>query len=126
MQEGDGVTADVSPLPVITAESTEPLFAWIDDKGEFHVEQKVADVPANARDAVRVADPVKDPAKLDDIFVADLRTRRARRPLSRSRRPVAPTSRRSPPTAGSRGARSSSMDAAAPRAFCPEDRSSPP
>jgi len=63
-----------SPLPVITNESTDLLFTWIDDKGEFHVEPKVAAVPEPSREFVRVADPVKDPAKLDDVFVADLRT----------------------------------------------------
>jgi glutaredoxin/biopolymer transport protein ExbD len=61
-------------LPVVTDASTEFLLTWIDDKGEFHIEQKVADVPIAARDVVRVADPVKDPPKLDDVFVADLRT----------------------------------------------------
>jgi len=60
-------------LPVVTDASTDLLLTWIDDKGEFHVEQKVADVPVGARDVVRVADPVKDPPKLDDVFVADLR-----------------------------------------------------
>jgi glutaredoxin len=64
---------EVAP-PTITDASTDLLFTWIDEKGEFHVEQKVADVPVTARDVVRVADPVKDPAKLDDIWVADLRT----------------------------------------------------
>lgn len=61
-------------FPVVTDASTDLLLTWIDDKGEFHVEQKVADVPAAAREVVRVADPVKDPPKLDDVFVADLRT----------------------------------------------------
>jgi glutaredoxin len=61
------------PLPVVTDTSTDLLFTWIDDKGDFHVEQKVADVPVGARDVVRIADPVKDPPKLDDVFVADLR-----------------------------------------------------
>jgi glutaredoxin len=65
---------EVAPLPVVTDASTELLLTWIDEKGEFHVEQKVSDVPVTARDVVRVADPVKDPAKLDDVFVADLRT----------------------------------------------------
>ncbi len=49
------------------------MLTWIDEKGEFHIEQKVTDVPVGARDAVRVSDPVKDPPKLDDVFVADLR-----------------------------------------------------
>lgn len=63
-----------APLPVITNESADLLFTWIDDKGEFHVEPKVTAVPETARENVRVADPVKDPPKLDDVFVADLRT----------------------------------------------------
>lgn len=66
-------TTEVVALPIVTDASTDLLFTWIDDKGEFHVEQKVADVPVGARDVVRVADPVKDPPKLDDVFVADLR-----------------------------------------------------
>lgn len=65
--------SDVVVLPVVTDASTELLLTWIDEKGEFHVEQKVADVPVGSRDVVRVADPVKDPPKLDDVFVADLR-----------------------------------------------------
>lgn len=65
-------TESVTP-PVVTDTSTDLLLTWIDDKGEFHVEQKVAEVPVSARDVVRVADPVKDPPKLDDVFVADLR-----------------------------------------------------
>ena len=63
-------TTDAVILPVVTDASTDLLLTWIDDKGEFHVEQKVADVPVGARDVVRVADPVKDPPKLDDVFVA--------------------------------------------------------
>lgn len=66
-------SSDAVPLPVVTDTSTDLLFTWIDEKGESHVEQKVADVPVGARDAVRVSDPVKDPPQLDDIFVADLR-----------------------------------------------------
>lgn len=60
--------------PVVTDARVDLLLTWIDEKGEFHVEQKVADVPVPARDVVRVADPVVDPPKLDDVFVADLRT----------------------------------------------------
>ena len=60
-------------LPVVTDASTDLLLTWVDEKGEFHVEQKVADVPAAARETVRVTDPQKDPAGLDNVFVADLR-----------------------------------------------------
>ena len=66
-------TSDAVVLPVVTDTSTDLLFTWIDQKGESHVEQKVADVPVSARDVVRVADPIKDPPQLDDVFVADLR-----------------------------------------------------
>ena len=69
--------AEAVVLPVVTNASADLLFTWIDEKGEFHVEQKVADVPVSARDLVRVADPVKDPPKLDDVFVADLRNANA-------------------------------------------------
>ncbi len=63
-----------APMPVVTDQSVDLLFTWIDEKGEFHVEPKAAAVPAAARETVRIADPVKDPPKLDDVFVADLRT----------------------------------------------------
>ena len=33
------------------------LLTWIDEKGDFHVEQKVADVPLIGRDAVRAVEP---------------------------------------------------------------------
>lgn len=64
---------DAVVLPVVTDASTDLLLTWIDEKGEFHVEQKVADVPPASRDVVRVADPSKEPAKSDEVFVADLR-----------------------------------------------------
>ncbi len=67
-------SAETVTFPIVTDASTDLLLTWIDEKGEFHVEQKPADVPLTARDLVRVADPVKDPPKLDDVFVADLRT----------------------------------------------------
>lgn len=59
--------------PVVTDASAELLFTWIDEKGGGHVEQRVADVPVSARDAVRVADPNRDPPP-DEVWVADLRS----------------------------------------------------
>ncbi len=67
-------TSDVVAPPVVTDTTSDLLLTWIDEKGEFHVEQKVADVPAASREVVRVTDPVKDPPKLDDVFVVDLRS----------------------------------------------------
>ncbi|HEY6463601.1 MAG TPA: glutaredoxin domain-containing protein, partial [Polyangiaceae bacterium] len=54
------------------------LLTWIDDKGDFHVETRVADVPLMGKDTVRVVDPSKDEGThADRIFVVDLRQARA-------------------------------------------------
>ena len=56
------------------ADSEGLLLTWIDDKGDFHVETRVADVPMMGRDSVRVVDPNKeDGTHADRVFVADLR-----------------------------------------------------
>jgi glutaredoxin len=71
------LTLDASPEPPVVRDTTEGLqLTWIDDKGEFHIEQRVADVPAPSRDVVRVRvlDPVADVPMGDRVFVADLRT----------------------------------------------------
>lgn len=69
------VDADpVAPF-VIRDDSEGLLLTWIDDKGDFHVETRVKDIPFVGRDAVRVVDPSKDEGTHDGkIFVADLRT----------------------------------------------------
>jgi glutaredoxin len=62
-------------MPVVTDESTGLLLEWLDEKGEFHTGEKVADVPMVGRDQVRVMDPAKDDGTDPDrIFVVDLRT----------------------------------------------------
>jgi glutaredoxin len=59
---------------VLKADTGNMLLTWVDDKGDFHVETRVADVPLMGRDAVRVVDPDKDEgAHADRVFVADLR-----------------------------------------------------
>jgi len=61
---------------VVRADTQGLLLTWIDDKGDFHVETNVTDVPLMGRDTVRVVDP-RDPAVAqmaeDDVSVADLR-----------------------------------------------------
>jgi glutaredoxin len=59
-------------LPIVTATSTDLLLTWIDERGEFHVEQSVASVPVDQRDVVRVVDPSRDPPAQDRVFVANL------------------------------------------------------
>jgi glutaredoxin len=66
--------SEVTPdAPAVTDATTGLLLTWIDDKGEFHVEQRVPDVPAPGREMVKVRDPGRDPLTGDRIFVADLR-----------------------------------------------------
>jgi glutaredoxin len=62
------------PLPTVRADTDSFLLTWIDDKGDFHVETRVADVPMTGRDAVRVVDPNRDENNQGDrIVVVDLR-----------------------------------------------------
>jgi len=68
------VTASDAP-PFIVRDDTEGLqLTWVDDKGDFHIELRVADVPMMGRDAVRVVDTnstlLGDPTR---VWVADLR-----------------------------------------------------
>ncbi len=63
-----------TPVPVVTNESKGLLFTWLDEKGEFHTGDSVAEVPMVGRDQVRVMDPEHDDgAEPDRIFVVDLR-----------------------------------------------------
>jgi glutaredoxin len=69
--------AEASPEPPLVRDMTDGLqLTWIDEKGEFHVEQRVADVPPASRDIVRVRalDPSADAPGGDRVFVVDLRT----------------------------------------------------
>jgi glutaredoxin len=67
--------AETAPeAPVITASTSGLEFTWIDEKGGFHTEYAVAEVPAEGREAVRVRDMNKDPSDRGLVFIADLRT----------------------------------------------------
>ncbi len=62
------------PSIVVKADTEGLLLTWIDDKGDFHVETRVPDVPLMGRDSVRVADPNRDDGTRGDrISVVDLR-----------------------------------------------------
>ena len=72
---GADPSAPSGALPVVTDESTGLLFMWLDEKGEVHTGEKVADVPLVGRDQVRVMDPEHDDGSDPDrIFIVDLRT----------------------------------------------------
>ncbi|HEY8077433.1 MAG TPA: glutaredoxin family protein [Labilithrix sp.] len=61
-----------APPPEVTDATAGLRFTWLDEKGNFHSGDKVADVPVGARDVVRVADPSKEDPP-DKIYLADLR-----------------------------------------------------
>jgi glutaredoxin len=71
------VATDTQKAPTVKDDSEGLLLTWIDDKGDFHVETRVADVPMMGRDAVRVVDPgIDDGSHGDRVFAADLRQTR--------------------------------------------------
>jgi glutaredoxin len=68
------VAAADEPTLVVKPESEGLLLTWIDDKGDFHVETRVADVPLMGKDCVRAVDPNVTASGGDDrVIVADLR-----------------------------------------------------
>jgi glutaredoxin len=73
-KRGEAVAEAAPDPPPVSEASTGLLLTWVDDKGEFHVEQRVADVPAAGREMVKVRDPAHDPLTGDRIFVTDLRS----------------------------------------------------
>ena len=79
-REDDGTEPVAKELPALELrdDTADLLLTWVDEKGEYRVEQHPADVPANGRDAVRVV-IAKDGFEGDGamVYVADLRTKLA-------------------------------------------------
>jgi glutaredoxin len=72
--EADAEVASAAALPVVKDDTEGLLFAWADEKGEFHVVEKTSEVPIVGRDIVRVMDPTNyDTSHPDRVFIADLR-----------------------------------------------------
>jgi len=63
--------ASLPPLSV-KADSPNLLLTWIDDKGDFHVVQKPADVPVEGRKSVRVVQADKEAGTGELVYVANL------------------------------------------------------
>jgi glutaredoxin len=72
--KGESVAEVAVAAPIVKDLSDGLQLTWIDEKGEFHVEQRVADVPPGSRDVVRVRvlEATSEPAG-DRVFLADLR-----------------------------------------------------
>ena len=66
-------------LPPLELKDDTPnlLLTWLDEKGEFHVVQKIADVPENAREHVRVVQTTSADGSGDLLYVADLTKKEA-------------------------------------------------
>ena len=65
--------ASDEPSTVVKPDSAGLLLTWIDDKGDFHVETRSADVPIMGRDTVRVVDPAREAPPGDNVVIADFR-----------------------------------------------------
>jgi glutaredoxin len=65
-------TAELPPL-VLRDDTADTLLTWLDDKGDFHVVQKIADVPAESREKVRAVITTRSEGTGELVYVADLR-----------------------------------------------------
>jgi len=63
--------AELPPLEV-KADTPNLLLTWIDDKGDFHVAQKPADVPTEGRGKVRVVVTTREEGTGTLVYVANL------------------------------------------------------
>jgi len=70
-----GKTAALPPFE-LRDETPDVFFTWVDAQGDFHVVNKIADVPAASRQVVRVADRAHNRGIGDMFYVADLRQKR--------------------------------------------------
>lgn len=75
----DGTTPTSSELPALSLrdDTKDLLLTWIDERGDFHTTQAIADVPVHARDAVRVVITSKDDGSVtEQVYVANLMEKR--------------------------------------------------
>lgn len=63
--------AELPPLEV-KADTPNLLLTWVDDKGDFHVTQKPADVPTEGRSTVRVVVTTREEGTGALVYVANL------------------------------------------------------
>ncbi len=60
------------PALVVKADTPNLLITWIDEKGDFKVVTKPADVPSSAREKVRIAIADKEVGTGDSVYVTNL------------------------------------------------------
>lgn len=70
--------AAAAPAPFeLTDETQDLLLTWLDEQGDFHVVQTIAEVPEAGRAQVRVVITSRDEGTGQTIYVADLRNKDA-------------------------------------------------
>ena len=69
-----GAVPKPTELPPLEIKEDSPnlLLTWIDDKGDFHVAQKPADVPKEGREQVRVVDTTREEGTGKLVYVSNL------------------------------------------------------
>ena len=77
-ESGSGGSADTpksGELPKLELKDDTPnlLLTWVDEKGDFHVVQKVGDVPEGSREQVRTVVTTREEGTGRLVYVADLR-----------------------------------------------------
>lgn len=73
-EDPTGAKPTANELPPLEVKDDTPslLLTWIDEKGDFHVVQKVADVPEAGRAEVRVVSSTREEGTGKLVYVADL------------------------------------------------------
>jgi len=73
-EDPTGAKPTSTELPPLEVKDDTPnlLLTWIDDKGDFHVVQKVQDVPEPGRGEVRVVSTTREEGTGKLVYVADL------------------------------------------------------
>jgi glutaredoxin len=74
-RKDDGTAPHARELPALVLRDDTPdlLLTWVDGRGEFHIAMKVAEVPPEGREAVRVVVTTRDDgATTDLVYVARL------------------------------------------------------
>jgi len=77
--EPSASTPQSNELPPLELKDNTPdlLLTWVDTKGDFHVVQKIADIPESARERVRVVRTTQVAGTGRLLYVADLRKKTA-------------------------------------------------
>lgn len=77
-EDKTGTRPKATQLPKLTVKDDTPnlLLTWVDDSGDFHVGQRVGDVPAPSRKQVRVVVTTSTDGTGEQVYVANFEAKR--------------------------------------------------